>query len=90
MWAIKPQKLSGPCMVTIQIPAESLFLFVCLFSCEILVPPSGMEPAPPPAVEVHSLNHGITREVHSSAFYWPQLGHVPKTMNHGQCSELSS
>ena len=61
MWAIKPQKLSGPCMVTIQIPAESLFLFVCLFSCEILVPPSGMEPVPP-AVETWSLNHW-TREV---------------------------
>ena len=44
----------------------------------------------PPAVEVHSLNQGITREVQSSAFYWPQLGHVPKTMSHGQWSELSS
>lgn len=45
---------------------------------------SGMEDVSPPAVEVHSLNHGITREVHSSAFYWPHLGHMPKTMNHGQ------
>ena len=55
------------------LPAFLNFFWLHQLACGILVPPSGMEPAPPPAVEVHSLNHGITREVHSSAFYWPQL-----------------
>ena len=34
----------------------------------ILVPPSGIEPVPP-AVEVHSLNHWISREVPSILFF---------------------
>ena len=70
----------------------ALFLLNSFFSlaelaCGILVPRSRIEPVPP-ALELWSLNHGITREVPSLLFFSFLLSwQIPRLVGSWPCSK---